>query len=102
VDNCLILSWLDNVLRAFGLTVNDIIILDVFPLLSDQWMKENSESVVSRTIVDAYELTESVLDCLKPKILNSCQCRTKDILAHMGGLVTDFASKAASSTSAAR
>src|SRR5271155_1927530 len=46
VDKCQTLSWLEKVLHAFGLTVNDVIILDICPLLSDQWMRKNLQSEV--------------------------------------------------------
>jgi hypothetical protein len=101
MDNCQTLLWLEKVLHASGLTVNDVIILDICPLLSDQWMRENPQYKVSRAIHEAYELIESVLDSLKPKILISCQCQTKKSFTQMGRHATDFVRELASSVSAA-
>ena len=103
VDNCWTLSWLEKVLHAFRLTVNDVIILDICPLLSKQWMEDHSQSQsgVSEAIGEAYKLMELVLDRLKPKILISCQCQTNKSRTQMGDHATGLARELASSESAA-
>ena len=102
VRKCPTLLWLENVLKAIGLTLDDVIILDICPLLSDKWMNAHSKSNGDQAILEALELAESVLDCLKPKILISCQCQTSSVFSRMGGLATEFARKLGSSTSRAR
>lgn len=102
VNNCKTLRWLEDVLDAQGLALNDVIILDVLPLLSDFWLSRNTH-IAKKAIEDAYALTERILLVLKPRLLISCQRATKrsERKGELGVCASSFANSLASSTLAA-
>jgi hypothetical protein len=77
------LAWLQNVFHSLGLTIRDVIILDVCPLVSDQWIKKLKRDDLDRAgmaVREAYFLTSQVLDIIRPRIILCCQCATKVFL----------------------
>lgn len=76
------LAWLQNVLHSLGHTIRDVIILDVCPLVSDQWIKNMKREDPDRTgmaVREAYFLTSQVLGIIRPEIILCCQCATNGV-----------------------
>jgi len=101
VDSCPTLVWLRDVLQALGLDMNDVMVLDVCPLLSDSWLKSVTEREAEDAIREAYDVIERILVLLRPEILISCQCATKSWSTQLGRYASDFARELGSSRSAA-
>ncbi|KAK5069193.1 hypothetical protein LTR64_008653 [Lithohypha guttulata] len=100
VNNCPTLRWLEDVLHARGLLLDDVVILDVCPLLSDFWLARNKH-IAEEAIRDAYLVTETILLLLKPKLLISCQCATKGV-GDFGLYASSFVERLGSTTSNAK
>lgn len=71
------LLWIRDVLAGIGLDISDVSILDICPLLSARRLGVIGFSERADAIDQAYGLTKEILKYLKPKILLSCQCGTR-------------------------
>ncbi|GIK07282.1 hypothetical protein Aspvir_002940 [Aspergillus viridinutans] len=68
------LSWLKNVLHSCGLTLEDVMIMDLFPMLSDNRLDALDESQRDDVVQEIFGLTVGILSDIKPSIIISCQC----------------------------
>ena len=71
------LSWIQDTLSATGLSISDVVIWDMCPLLCDSRLKAMKPADKATAMDEAYKLTEKVLCWLKPSILLSSQCLTR-------------------------
>jgi hypothetical protein len=76
VRHCRTLKWIKGVLREIGLTLDDIIILDICPLLSDRDMASMDYDEKDEAMDEAFDLTKKMLQIIRPNIILSCQCST--------------------------
>jgi hypothetical protein len=67
------LSWIDEALKELGLNIDDIIIMDLFPMLTDEWLTNNPDKRL-QAIHDMFELTLDFIHEFKLPIILSCQC----------------------------
>ena len=71
------LRWIEDVLRDIGLELADVIILDACTLLSNDYIKELARlGRKDEAISEAYDVTQKMLQMLKPNIILACQCST--------------------------
>ena len=101
VRDCPTLVWVKDVLEGLGLSINDVVILDVCPLLSDVWLKSTTETQVQEAIKEAYELIENILVLLRPEIVIACQCATGNPSIPFGLHASEFTRELGSSWSTA-
>lgn len=97
VDRCPTLVWLRDVLQDLGLHTDDVVILDVCPLLKDSWLRLVTERQAEEAIKEAYEVIERILVLLRPELLISCQCATRSWSTQLGRYASDFAHELGSS-----
>lgn len=75
------LNWLSGVLSTIGLRLEDVVVLDICSLLSDDDLAQLQRTLGSNAkwaaVEDSYDLSEEILRLLKPPVVISCQCRTK-------------------------
>jgi hypothetical protein len=71
------LSWIEKKLHENGLSIDDIIILDVCPLISKQWVKSHPDEA-PQAVSEAFRLFERIVDFIKPRKVLSCQCATRN------------------------
>jgi hypothetical protein len=77
VKNCKTLKWIEDVLREIGLELDDVIILDACTLLGSNPIDELARvGRKEEAISEAYDVTQKMLQMLKPNIILSCQCST--------------------------
>ncbi|POS74001.1 hypothetical protein DHEL01_v207609 [Diaporthe helianthi] len=82
MKKCPTIQWISDVLAEIGLTLEDVVIVDICSLLSDhdlrQLSDEGSEEEGLKRRFDAiersYGMVEDILKVLKPSVLISCQC----------------------------
>jgi hypothetical protein len=55
------INWLSEVLSRIGLSLNDIPVLDICALFSDEDLQEMDAEKRSRAVEDAYQLVEEML-----------------------------------------
>jgi ankyrin repeat protein/23S rRNA U2552 (ribose-2'-O)-methylase RlmE/FtsJ len=72
------ISWIAKQLKEIGLSINDVIILDVCPLVSKGNLDGMSHLDQTSIKNEAYEALVEVLKILKPKVMISCQCKSGD------------------------
>jgi len=89
------LVWIQGVLREIGLTLAEVIILDICTLLDDCHIRGMYENEKDRAMYEAYNVTREMLQMIKPKIIVSCQCSTFNI--KWGGGTHEIARKLCSS-----
>lgn len=77
VDESPTLTWLQQVLQPLGFTLKEIIIIDVFSLLTDWKMDNFPEDEKLRMVTEVFNLTDKFLRHFQPQIIISCQCSTK-------------------------
>ncbi|CAG8910003.1 unnamed protein product [Penicillium egyptiacum] len=79
------LDWLQKVLSDIGFKLDDIIILELFPMLTDTWLGDNHDKRL-QALHDMFELTLDFIHEFRLPIIVACQCfRPKD-----GGLYASF------------
>jgi hypothetical protein len=78
------LSWLRETLEPLELTLRDIVVIDVFSMLTDDKMDGLTGEPKSRAVREAFDLTHEFLRCFKPPAVISCQCATKPSHARWG------------------
>jgi hypothetical protein len=67
------LSWIQDTLKEIGLELDDIIIIDLFPLLTDEWLDQHPNER-AEYIKEMFQLTLDFIQEFKPPIILSCQC----------------------------
>lgn len=67
------LDWLEKVLEEVGIKLDDIIIMDMFPMLTDRWVDQHSD-VRQQAIDEMFALTLDFIHEFKPPVILSCQC----------------------------
>ena len=77
VDESPTLTWLRRVLQPLGFTLKEIIIIDVFSLLTNQRMDNLPDDEKLRMASEVFNLTVKFLHHFQPQIVISCQCSTK-------------------------
>lgn len=78
-------SWtlerLSGLLSKIGLTLEDVVILDICSLLSDNDLNQRERELGSNAkwaaVEESYDVSEEILRLLQPDVVISCQCRTK-------------------------
>ncbi|KAK2603298.1 hypothetical protein N8I77_009764 [Diaporthe amygdali] len=78
MKTCPTLQWIIDVLGEIGLTLEDVVILDICSLLSDDDLDEMGRDS-QRTwdaVEKSYAMVEDILGCLNPSVIISCQCVT--------------------------
>jgi len=77
IENCQTLNWIEDVLKEIGLELADVIILDACTLLGKKYIDELAEEGrKEEALSEAYDVTQKMLEMLKPNIILSCQCST--------------------------
>ncbi|OQE70408.1 hypothetical protein PENNAL_c0117G07405 [Penicillium nalgiovense] len=77
ISNSPTLSWLQDTLESFGFTLRDIVIIDMFPLLTDRKLNSIEEEERSRLCNEAFNLTVSFFRQFQTPVAISCQCSTR-------------------------
>ncbi|KAG8158309.1 hypothetical protein KVR01_012070 [Diaporthe batatas] len=82
MKKCPTLQWISEVLAEIGLALEDIVIIDICSLLSEDDLKrmasqssdgpQRKDEAVERS----YGMVEDILKFLKPSVVVSCQCAT--------------------------
>ncbi|KAJ5421053.1 hypothetical protein N7465_003572 [Penicillium sp. CMV-2018d] len=67
------LTWLENTLEEIGLRLDDVIIMDLFPMLTDEWLEEHPDKR-DQVIPEMFGLTLDFIREFKLPIILSCQC----------------------------
>jgi hypothetical protein len=67
------LKWLKQTLERLGLTLDDIIIMELFPMLTNNWL-DTHLAKREEAIREIFDLTVDFLRESKPPIVLSCQC----------------------------
>ncbi|CAI7623021.1 unnamed protein product [Penicillium palitans] len=67
------LRWLETELQKVGIKLEDIIIIDLFPMLTDAWVKTHPDAR-KQAIDDMFALTLDFISTFKPPVIFSCQC----------------------------
>lgn len=73
---CPTISWISDVLKDIGLSLDEVCILDVCSLFSDNDLEKMDEERKWRAMQAGYTLTEEILRILHPDVVFSCQCVT--------------------------
>lgn len=81
VDKSPTLSWLQETLAELQLQLDDVIILDTFPMLQDD-LRDDTLSQMGPAKRDelareSFALTRASLALIQPRVLVSCQCCTR-------------------------
>jgi hypothetical protein len=90
VTRCKTLRWIEDVLFGIGLSLADVIILDICPLLGSDRIKQLDEEGRGRkqqALSEAYDVTQKILEMIRPNIVISCQCSTSSSNWVAGGHV---------------
>lgn len=67
------LGWLETELQMVQIKLEDIIIIDLFPMLTDEWIKTHPDER-KQAIDDMFTLTLDFISTFKPPVIFSCQC----------------------------
>ncbi|OQE18072.1 hypothetical protein PENFLA_c022G07348 [Penicillium flavigenum] len=73
VDQTPTLTWLEDVLDEIGLGLDDVIIMDLFPMLTDDWLDEHPAER-DKVIPEMFKLTLDFIREFKLHTILSCQC----------------------------
>lgn len=79
IDMCPTLCWIQDCLRTVGLSIDEVSILDVCPLLDDYLlgeMENEDPCMADRAVKDAFVLTRQLLRRIGPPGIICCQCAT--------------------------
>jgi len=79
VEECKTLKWIENVLKSIGIELADVMILDACTLLGSDKLNQlgaEGRGRKEQAISEAYDLTQKMLQMIKPDIIVSCQCST--------------------------
>ncbi|KAJ6178731.1 hypothetical protein N7519_009192 [Penicillium mononematosum] len=67
------LHWLEKELQGVGINLEDIIIMDLFPMLTDKWLDRHPDER-KQAIDEMFALTLDFIHTFKPAVILSCQC----------------------------
>lgn len=79
MKQCPTLQWISDVLREIGLTLEDVMIVDICSLFSDDDLDRMGKDS-QRTwdaVEKSYSMVEDILEFVNPSMVLSCQCVTK-------------------------
>lgn len=79
MKQCPTLQWISDVLGEIGLTLEDVVIVDICSLFSDNdldRMGKDSQSTWD-AVEKSYAMVEDILEFLNPSMVLSCQCVTR-------------------------
>lgn len=78
MKQCPTLQWISDVLGEIGLTLEDVVIVDICSLFSDvDLARMGKDSERARDAVErSYAMVQDVLEYLNPGVMISCQCVT--------------------------
>lgn len=79
MKKCPTLQWISDVLGEIGLNLEDVVIMDICSLLSDDdldRMGKDSQGTWD-AVEKSYAMVEDMLEFLKPSLVLSCQCVTR-------------------------
>lgn len=79
MKKCRTMKWLSATLEGIGLTLEEVVVLDVCSLLSDDDLDEMDRRSQDKwgAVEESYKMTEDILRLLKPDVVIACQCSTK-------------------------
>ncbi|KAB8245504.1 hypothetical protein BDV35DRAFT_356638 [Aspergillus flavus] len=81
VDESPTLSWLQKTLKELQLQLEDVIILDTFPMLRDKLrddtLRQMGPARRDELARESFALTRASLALIQPRVLVSCQCCTR-------------------------
>lgn len=79
MKRCPTLQWISVVLGEIGLTLEDVVVVDICSLLSDDDLdRMDKESQRTWDAVEkSYAMVEDILELLNPSMVFSCQCVTR-------------------------
>lgn len=77
---CPTLQWISDVLGEVGFTLEDVVIVDICSLLSDDDLDRMDKDKQSTwdAVEKSYAMLEDILELLNPSVVLSCQCVTKE------------------------
>ena len=87
MKKCPTLQWLSDVLEEIGLTLEDVVIVDICSLFSDNDLNRMGKDS-QRTwdaVEKSYGMVKDILECLNPSMIVSCQCVTLSPRQRMNG-----------------
>jgi hypothetical protein len=67
------LRWLKDRLQGHGLKLDDIIIMDLFSMMDDDWLNSVDRKLYKGILKDVCDLTVHILQTIKPPIILACQ-----------------------------
>jgi len=79
VTECKTLTWIEEVLHRIGLELADVMILDACTLLGKdriEQLERKGNGDKEKALSEAYDVTQKMLQMIKPNIIISCQCST--------------------------
>ena len=102
VRNSPTLSRLQGELESFGFTLRDIVVIDIFPLLTDRKLNSIGEEERRRLCNEAFNLTVNFFRQFQTPVVISCQYSTKQGHARWDIVDHPLASQLSSSVNKAR
>ncbi|CAG8908209.1 unnamed protein product [Penicillium egyptiacum] len=73
VEKTATLTWLEDALDEMSLGLDDVIIMDLFPMLTNEWLDEHPDKR-DQVIPEMFELILDFIREFKPPTILSCQC----------------------------
>ncbi|KUL85662.1 hypothetical protein ZTR_08887 [Talaromyces verruculosus] len=67
------LQWLEDCLQCHGLELRDVIVLDLLPMITDEWLEKSDENTREECFEEVCNFVVRVLQTIKPSIVISCQ-----------------------------
>ncbi|KAK4031785.1 hypothetical protein C8A01DRAFT_21055 [Parachaetomium inaequale] len=74
---CYTIDWVSTMLDRIGLSLDEVSVLDICALFSDEDLQKMDAERRSCAVEDAYLLVEEMLMILRPILIISCQCMTQ-------------------------
>ena len=90
------LRWLEEALNNIGFELDDIITMDLFPMLTDEWV-DNHPHESRQAVQDMFGLTLDFINEFKPNVILSCQCLNPSKKVRWKSFKHDMADKLRSS-----
>ncbi|KAL2782607.1 hypothetical protein BJX66DRAFT_345686 [Aspergillus keveii] len=103
VESSPTLQWTQNTLQGIGLQLNDVIVLDTFPMVTDKLLEiKRLQGAHVELVQDSFRLTLACLRHIRPQVLVSCQCCSKAGNETWGAVLNKKADELCSSVAAAQ
>jgi hypothetical protein len=97
------LQWTQNTLQDMGLQLNDVSVLDTFPMVTNKFLKiKRLQGAHVELLQDSFRLTLACLRYIRPQVLVSCQCCSKAGNETWGAVMDKKADELCSSVAAAQ